>query len=493
MLGALLGAVLASGPAWAESRIALVVGNGGYGSVASLDNPVNDARLIGRALEVQGFKVTLMLDAGQIEFNRAIAQFGRDLRDAGPDATGLFYYAGHGVQSYGTNYLLPVDAGLTDAADLGLVGVPAENVLRQMSSARNKTNIFILDACRNNPFEKIPDMNDNGLAEMKAPTGTFLSYSTAPGAVALDGQAGNSPFSKALAVQIERQGVPIEEVFKETRVAVLAETGGMQTPWDTSSLTSAFYFSPPKKMSPEEVAAKQLWDSVKATRDPVQIMLFLRGYGESSFAEEARVLLGEVMAEEMQGGPTPKAVAAPVIPVEPDQPVAPAPADREIAMLEKARTSGLQADYEAYLAEFPNGTYSELAKFELSTLADKKAPAVEVAVATPPQPATPELAPEMPQSMFFETPLTSGVDGVKGQSIAQLIKGSPLFPPIDGIPDSMWKGQTCSNCHNWTREALCEQGKTYLVVNGARALAKNHPLGGPFKQALKVWAGGGCQ
>ena len=114
-----------------------------------------------------------------------------------------------------------MDASLTDAADLSLVAVQANSVLRQMFSAKNKTNIFILDACRNNPFEDILGLNDNGLAEMKAPVGTFLSYATGPGAVALDGLDGNSPFTKALAKQIPMAGVPIEKVFKNVRIEVI--------------------------------------------------------------------------------------------------------------------------------------------------------------------------------------------------------------------------------------------------------------------------------
>ena len=165
--------------AQAEPRIALIVGNGAYSSVTQLDNPVPDAQLMAQALENNGFTVSILTDASQGDLNRGIAQFGRDLRDGGADATGLFFYAGHAVQSFGSNFLLPVDAGLTDAADLSLVAVQADAVLRQMFSAKNKTNIVILDACRNNPFETIPDLDDNGLAEMKAPWLWMVSTETA--------------------------------------------------------------------------------------------------------------------------------------------------------------------------------------------------------------------------------------------------------------------------------------------------------------------------
>ena len=258
---------VAVAPAAAEPRIALVVGNGGYSAVGGLTNPVSDAELMAGTLEGLGFQVTLLRDGTKAAMSTAVGEFGAALREAGPEATGLFYYAGHGVQSFQRNYLLPVDASLSNAADLDLVAVDAESVLRQMASARNKTNIFILDACRNNPFIDIPDLGDNGLAEMKAPTGTFLAYATAPREVALDGADGHSPFTKALAAMMVTQGMAIEQVFKEVRVAVLDVTGGQQTPWDTSSLTEDFSFAP--AASDEE----HLWATVSTSRDPVQIKL----------------------------------------------------------------------------------------------------------------------------------------------------------------------------------------------------------------------------
>ncbi|MDO9524584.1 MAG: caspase family protein [Gemmobacter sp.] len=472
------------GAAQAQQRLALVVGNGAYSSVTALDNPVGDARLLATALESKGFDVTLVLDADQAEMNRAISAFGRSLREAGPEATGLFYYAGHGVQSFGSNYLLPTDASLTDAADLGLVGVPADAVLRQMASARNSTNIVILDACRNNPFESIPDMNDNGLAEMKAPTGTFLAYSTAPGAVALDGLDGNSPFTQALAVEIASQGVPIEQVFKAVRVKVLETTSGAQTPWDTSSLTQQFFFTPAAVVSPQDVAAKQLWDSVKDMNDPIQIMLFLRAYPASPYAEEARKALSTAMNQVLTPDADPSAAAVPPAAAQPAT-----PDTRESALIEVARASGQAADYHAYLDAFPTGIYAELAKFELSTLAARTAAPPPIApVVSAPAPSTAEQA-----TLTFTTALTVGGENVAGKSIEQLAKSSPLFAPIDGLPEELWKGQTCSNCHAWTQSALCDQGKTYLAQSGERALSKQHPFGGPFKRALRVWAGGGCQ
>ena len=355
-LGWLLVAMAAS-PLLAEERLALVVGNSSYGTVSALDNPQRDALLIAETLESLDFKVTLLLDSTQNDMKRGISQFGRDLRKAGPDATGLFYYAGHGVQSFGTNYLLPVDVSLSDAADLDLVAVEAQSVLRQMYSARNKTNIVILDACRNNPFTDIPEFNNNGLAEMQAPTGTFLAYATAPGGVALDGLENNSPFTKSLSVQMSKPGMRVEQVFKNVRVEVIEKTKGQQTPWDASSLTNDFVFAEEEPMTPEELQELQLWRSVQASGDPVQIMLFLRGYPAGAHAKEARALLAVLMEKELTD-PTPAKPA----------PVAKGPSAKEQELFETAQSNPSTEAYQAYLDAFPSGVFAEFATQELAAL-----------------------------------------------------------------------------------------------------------------------------
>lgn len=513
--------VLAAGAVHAQGnapRIALIIGNGSYGSVAPLDNPVPDAVLMAETLEAQGFKVTMLTDADQVTLNRGIAQFGRDLRDGGKDATGLFYYAGHAVQSFGSNYLLPTDASLTNAADLSLVAVPAQAVLRQMFSAKNKTNIVILDACRNNPFDAIPDLNDNGLAEMKSPTGTFLSYSTAPGAVALDGLEGNSPFTKALARQIPMAGLPIEQIFKNVRVEVIEKTNGAQTPWDASSLTGDFVFKPKKVLSAQERAEIQLWNSVKDSTDPVPVVLFMRSYPDSPFIEDARTLLSKILNSELGAAPVAEAPAAPKEPEQ--QAAAPAPApipepapepvpvdttQDQQRLIGVAQGSGAAADYTAYLDAYPDGVYAEFAKFELKVLADKaeraaaaaqapepKQEEIVVAAATPAPSSRAAPAP-MGTELTFSMPFTSGDPVLVGNSIAQIVELSPLFPPIEGIPEELWKDQTCSNCHQWTKEALCTQGTTYVTATDDTAVSKPHPFGGSFKLNLRAWADGGCK
>ena len=397
-----------AGGAVAEPRVALVVGNGAYVAVNGLPNPVGDAELMAGTLEGLGFTVTLVRDGSKAGMSAAVAEFGSALRAAGPEATGLFYYAGHGVQSFQRNYLLPVDAAISNAADLDLVAVDAESILRQMASARNKTNIVILDACRNNPFVAIPELNDNGLAEMKAPTGTFLAYATAPGEVALDGADGHSPFTKALAAMMVTQGMAVEQMFKEVRVAVLDATGGAQTPWDTSSLTEDFSFA--QSSSDEE----DLWASVRVSRDPVQIKLFLKAYPDTTHRDEAAVLLEAVMPVVPEGQAEPGEVAADLV----------------------AAIGGSE--------------------------------------------------------VRFSGPIQHGTVEIVGNTIEALIGTGPIFSPIPGLPDEAWLGKGCKDCHQWTKAALCDQGKVYVGRGDVGALETQHPLGGAFKLNLRRWAELGC-
>lgn len=475
-----------------DDRLALVIGIGAYENIAALDNPANDATLMAEHLDKVGFEVTLVTDASQGELGRAISAFGRKLRDAGDDATGLFYYAGHGVQSFGNNYLLPVDVDVLDAADLSLVGIPANAVLRQMYSARNRTNIFILDACRNNPFSEIPDLNDNGLAEMKAPRGTFLAYSTAPGEIAVDGTGSNSPFTEALATRLSQPGLPIEALFKEVRKTVLQQTNGLQIPWDTSSLTVDFQFSPAAAPTPEELQLRQLWDSVKLSQDPIQVLLFLRANPDTVYTGEARSLLAKLLPQSLNQEGT---ETAPEVAEQPKpEPVDPATAERE--MIEQARQSGTAEAYKAYLEAYPQGAFAELARLELTTIETKAQSLDPIAQPMPPaaEPAPkPDPGPaKAPTEVAFNSPLGVGGPEIESLSIAELITSSPLFPPVQGLPESFWKEKTCSACHNWAQSNLCDQAQTYLK-DSSRALDKQHPFGGAFKKALQTWARGGCK
>jgi hypothetical protein len=459
-LRAILGLMLAvmvvvAGALQAEPRIALIIGNGGYKAVGALPNPVRDAELIAQRLESLGFAVTLVPDSDLAGMQAAISAFGRQLREAGEEATGLFYYAGHGVQSFGRNYLLPVDAALTDAADLSLVAVEAEAVLRQMASARNRTNIFILDACRNNPFPDSVGFGETGLAEMNAPAGTYIAYATSPGRVALDGEGENSPFTAALAHQLTVPGLTIEEAFRQVRVEVMEATGGAQTPWDTSLLTTEVVLAPAVVESPLGRAERELWEGVRLTDDPVAVMLYLRAYPESPFRDEAEAYLERLAAAQPVGT-----------------------GSDGVAAFEAAAATQTVEGWEAFLLAHPDSVLAGAARIELAALA-------------PPLPGPPAMT--LPGRVVFDTPLTEVPDEIAGRSIADLIQGSPLYPPIEGLPEEVWKTQTCSHCHQWTREDLCMQAQTYVTAPAERTLSADHPLGPAFRGVLRVWAEGGCE
>lgn len=225
-------------------RLALIIGNSAYAaSLGALPNPANDAGAMAKALGALGFQVTLVKNADQRAMKRAISDFGQRLAKAGPGTTGLFFYAGHGIQAKGINYLIPTDANIQTQADVDLEAVGADTVLEQMEEAGAATNIVILDACRNMPLVRGFRSPTRGLAPMDAPNGSFIAYSTAPGSVAADGLGANSPFVTALVRNLGRKGESIESIFRDVRREVLTTTEGTQTPWDSSSLIQPFYFA----------------------------------------------------------------------------------------------------------------------------------------------------------------------------------------------------------------------------------------------------------
>ena len=256
---AVLALVAMAVPALAEPRVALVIGNSKYGGdLPKLTNPANDAELMAGTLKKLGFDVIKVQDADLPKMKRAIIDFGTKLQTAGPTAVGLFYYAGHGMQVAGENYLIPLNANIQKAADTELEAIDAQSILKQMEFAGNALNILILDACRNNPLSRGMRSADQGLARMDAPMGSFIAYSTAPGATAADGKGRNSPYTLALAKAMEKPGIPIEEAFRDARVEVIAATQKEQIPWESSSLTGAFSFNPgARKAETTEMASAE--------------------------------------------------------------------------------------------------------------------------------------------------------------------------------------------------------------------------------------------
>jgi hypothetical protein len=275
----------------AETRIALIIGNSDYANVnLKLANPVNDAAAMQRALQAAGFETIVKLNARRLDFYRAVDEFtakiGRDQH-----SVGLFYYAGHGVQAEGTNYLIPVDADIQAEADLEANAFDAGRVLRAMKSAQNEMNIVILDACRNNPLPKTRGI-ERGLARMDAPSGTFIAYAAAPGQSAQDGTTGaNGVFTGELVKAMAEPGVPLEQMFKKVIAGVKADTHGGQQPWSEASIQGDFYFHvgvaasglPRSGVDPKQIELAY-WESIKDSRNVADFQDYLNKYPQGEFA-----------------------------------------------------------------------------------------------------------------------------------------------------------------------------------------------------------------
>ncbi len=278
----------------AETRIALIIGNSDYANAAMrLANPVNDAAAMQRALQDAGFVTVVKLNAKRVDFYRSVddfaAKIGRD-----PHAVGLFYYAGHGVQADGTNYLIPVDAEIESDADLEANAFDAGRVLRAMKAAQNDMNIVILDACRDNPLPKARGA-ERGLTRMDAPNGTFIAYAAAPGQIAHDGIKGsNGIFTGELVRAMAEPGVPLEQMFKSVIAGVRADTHGGQQPWSEASIQGDFYFHAVAERAQTSASHTDplqielaFWESIKNSRDPSDYQAYLGHYPQGMFAELA--------------------------------------------------------------------------------------------------------------------------------------------------------------------------------------------------------------
>lgn len=222
-------------------RIALVIGNGDYAS-GRLKNPANDARAMSAKLKELGFQVTTLIDAKRRAMDEAVRAF---TRAAGKDdAVSLFYYAGHGLEVDGQNYLLPIDAHIETEADVPYESLAAGRLLDGLRVADNGLNLVILDACRNNPYSRGFRSSSQGLADMNPASGTLILYATEPGQVAADGDGNNGAFTEQLLAALDQSGLTVEQVFKKTALQVRQATGGRQTPWQEGVILGQFYFRP---------------------------------------------------------------------------------------------------------------------------------------------------------------------------------------------------------------------------------------------------------
>lgn len=263
-----------------EKRLALVIGNGNYQHTASLNNPVNDATDMTKTLRELGFEVISGTNQSLAQMRKLLREFGAKLKQDG--GVGLFYYAGHAVQVNGRNFLIPVDADIASEVETEDVAFDVNSVLRQMDAAGNGFNIVILDSCRNNPFARSwnRDAGSGGLAQINAPNGTFIAYSTSPDRTASDGAGRNGLYTAELLKHLKTNDLKIEEAFKEVGKAVNRQSGGKQVPWVSSSLQGDFYFLstgkvntfsaptqsnvPPPNKTPENLDAAQYFEIARA-------------------------------------------------------------------------------------------------------------------------------------------------------------------------------------------------------------------------------------
>lgn len=278
----------------AERKFALLIGNNNY-SIGQLDNPVNDAQDLGNALRSVGFDVAIRLNQDGEGMKRAIREFGDKIK--GNDGIGFFFFAGHGVQVNGENYLLPIGVPFRHEKDVEDHAVQANMVMRYMEDAKNRVNLVVLDACRNNPFIKTRSLKSRGLAPMDAPSGSLVAFSTAPGTEASDGTGKNGLYTKHLMANIKVPGLTIEQVFKRTRDGVEKESetdlGRKQSPREESSLKGGdLYFVAPiagdQGKPNAEAVELAYWNSIQSSTNPADFDSYLSQYPKGKFADLAR-------------------------------------------------------------------------------------------------------------------------------------------------------------------------------------------------------------
>jgi hypothetical protein len=426
--------ISAASSAHAEKRVALVIGNSAYAKVPVLPNPANDAKALGELLTNAGLDVVVTktnLDLASMR--RTLREFAGIARDA--DVV-IVFYAGHGIEVNGINYVVPVDAVLERDIDVEDETVSLDRITQIIEPARH-LRMVILDACRDNPFASgmkrtIANRSiGRGLAQVDVSgvADTLVAFAAKAGSTAADGDGAHSPFTAALLRHLATPGLDVRLALGRVRDDVIATTGGRQEPFVYSSLGGAevALASETKPAStavaPALESAAQAWTETKDTKNPALLEMFINRFGDGFYASLARARLEE---------------------------------------LKKDQTA-------------PSTTGSSNSSTDLAMRNVPSAPSA----------STPD------DVIRFDVPLTTGPMPINGHSLAELIHGTPLFPPIQGLEESVWKKQ-CTSCHQWTQKTLCDQA-TFYVKNPKAALRVPHPYGGPEKVAMIQWAKTGCQ
>ena len=366
--------IASTAEAQSDRRVALVVGNGDYTSVTALPNPSQDADLLADQLRALDFDVIEVIDADHDSMVDAVRDFGRRAKDA---SAALFYYAGHGLQSGGENYLLPVDATIEDEADLRYESLALTIVMEELAYANADISLVILDACRDNPLNDGTNTRsigeDGGLATVRGATGTLIAYATAPGKVAYDGAEGNSPFSGSLAEWIAEPGLEIGLMFRRVRQDVVEATGGLQVPWIEEAIIGDFYFVPGDRVAapvasggprPFDIADADsvFWRTIEEMSTEQQrragLNLYLQVFPEGKFKGEASQQLAALDAGQ--------AIASDKMMAEVAAPGAGAFTD--LIFWEGIKANPTVADLERYLYQYPDGLFAGEALSQLDRL-----------------------------------------------------------------------------------------------------------------------------
>jgi hypothetical protein len=287
----------------AERRVALVIGNSAYQSTAALLNPRNDAKAVGDALKRLGFEVEVAIDLSKVALDQAVRRFGDRLEGA---SVALFYYAGHGLEVNGVNYLVPIDATLDKERDVYYQAMDVNLVMREME-AETRVNMVFLDACRNNPLARKLRASGRGiavgrgLAPIDASAGTLISYATKGGDIAEDGDGRNSPYTTALLKHIETPGIDVSIMLRRVREDVIKATQKRQVPWEYGALMGEFYFkvaqplpppTPPEPVRPAPPSTSEAevvyYRAIQDSTDPADFRAFLAVFPKGVFADLAR-------------------------------------------------------------------------------------------------------------------------------------------------------------------------------------------------------------
>jgi curli biogenesis system outer membrane secretion channel CsgG len=271
-------------------RVALVIGNGKYAS-APLVNSVNDSRAMAQSLREMGFTVIERENITSKQIPATLREFRTSLT---PGSVALFFYAGHGLQIKGTNYLPAVDAEINSEDDVPMQSIDLNRILDILAESKTRLNLLFLDACRNNPYARSMRSGVTGLAKVDAPSGTLISFATRPGSTASDGSGGHGVYTEQLLGQMREPNVPVEQVLKRVGASVKRATRGAQEPWMEGSIEGDFYFrgggAAAVASGPVDPLALELayWDSVKSSANARDYQAYLDKYPQGQFAGLAR-------------------------------------------------------------------------------------------------------------------------------------------------------------------------------------------------------------